>query len=100
MVRPTHVLAVVTLMVLTADFSGFAFGAAAGKSAAKQRGGKANEQMVTKGSSNTNAQWSADPDRGWVRAEERHKMHDNTTTSDVAKQTGGKQKGKGKGKKS
>jgi len=100
MVRPTRVLAVVTLIALTVNFSGFAFGAAAGKGGANKRGGKANEQMSTKGSSNTNAQWSADPDRGWVRAEERHKMHDKTSTSNVAKQTGGKQKAKGKGKKS
>jgi len=30
--------------------------------------------MSTKGSANSNAQWSADPTRGWVRAEERHEL--------------------------
>jgi hypothetical protein len=31
-------------------------------------------KMSPKGKENTNAQWSADPDRGWIRAEERHEL--------------------------
>jgi hypothetical protein len=31
-------------------------------------------KMSAKGKENTNAQWSADPDRGWIRAEERHEL--------------------------
>lgn len=35
-------------------------------------GGKAAGHMSRHGLSNGNAQWSADPSRGWVRAQERH----------------------------
>jgi hypothetical protein len=38
-------------------------------------GGKAVDHMSEKGTANTNGQWSADPDRGWMRAEERHELH-------------------------
>ena len=37
-------------------------------------GGKAASHMSSKGLENNNAQWSADPERGWVRAEERHDL--------------------------
>jgi hypothetical protein len=49
--------------------------AAQAKGRTAQRGGKANTHMSVNGQENTNAQWSADPDRGWVRAEERHDLH-------------------------
>lgn len=81
-------------MTLLIDCSAIAFGAAAGKSAANQRGAKAAEQMSTKGTSNNNAQWSADPVQGWVRAEQRHKIQEKS--SDATKQNHGMQKGKGK----
>lgn len=69
--------------------------AGSGKNIANQRGGKAAEHMSSNGSFNSNAQWSADPERGWVRAEERHKLHEKGGASaDAAKN--GKQKGKGK----
>jgi hypothetical protein len=45
---------------------------AAAKERASQRGGRADMHMSTKGQDNANAQWSADPERGWVRADERH----------------------------
>lgn len=97
MLRPTHVWSVVILIAVLVDYNGIAFGAAAGKGTANQRGANA-AQMSTKGASNSNAQWSADPVRGWVRADERHKMQEKT--SDATKQNDGMQKGKGKGKKS
>jgi hypothetical protein len=56
--------------------------------------------MSTKGASNSNAQWSADPVRGWVRADERQKMQEKNAPSAATKQNDGMQKGKGKGKKS
>jgi hypothetical protein len=43
-----------------------------GNGPAVNRGEKA--KMNPKGKENTNAQWSADPDRGWIRAEERHEL--------------------------
>lgn len=46
--------------------------AAAPKERTDARGGHADTHMSSKGQDNTNAQWSADPERGWVRANERH----------------------------
>jgi hypothetical protein len=89
---------VVILIAVLVDYNGIAFGAAAGKGTTNQRGANAAAQMSTKGASNSNAQWSADPVRGWVRADERHKMQEKTP--DATKQNDGMQKGKGKGKKS
>lgn len=43
-----------------------------GKSLTNHRGGQASAHMSPKGSANSNAQWSADPTRGWIRADERH----------------------------
>ena len=42
--------------------------------AAPSKGGKAEAHMSDKGRANTNAQWSADPEKGWVRAEERQQI--------------------------
>ena len=55
-------------------------------------GGQAKSHMSSKGAANTNAQWSADPERGWVRAEERHDRRESDETNAV-KKNGGKQKG-------
>jgi hypothetical protein len=60
-----------------------------------QRGGKAAEHMSAKGSANTNAQWSADPERGWVRADERHKQDKKNGVTSEAKKPNAKPKGKG-----
>ena len=91
---------VVAAMVLSAllDTSA-AIAAGPGKNSGNQRGGKAAEHMSTKGAANTNAQWSADPERGWVRAEERHKQHENVGASSNTNQTNGKPKAKGKANK-
>ena len=45
---------------------------AAAKERTSHRGGRADTHMSSRGHDNTNAQWSADPERGWVRADERH----------------------------
>ena len=44
--------------------------------AAPPKGGKAEAHMSDKGRANTNAQWSADPEKGWVRAKERQRLRD------------------------
>jgi hypothetical protein len=59
------------------------------------RGGQANSHMSSKGSANSNAQWSADPERGWVRADERQERHDESQATGKSKQNRGKQKGNG-----
>jgi hypothetical protein len=60
-----------------------------------QRGGQANSHISSKGSANSNAQWSADPERGWVRADERHQRHDESQATSKSKQNRGRQKGNG-----
>jgi hypothetical protein len=69
--KPTQYIAVVGLLnVLT-----FSLGSDPVAAAAKerpQRGGNADMHMSSKGRDNTNAQWSADPERGWIRTDERH----------------------------
>jgi hypothetical protein len=42
--------------------------------AGSPKGGKTGAHMSVKGRANTNAQWSADPEKGWVRADERHQI--------------------------
>jgi len=64
--------------------SAAAIGAAAGKGGANEQG-RALEQMSLKGALNNNAQWSADPVRGWVRADERKKMEEKTATGNSIK---------------
>jgi hypothetical protein len=60
-----------------------------------QRGGQAKSHMSSKGAANTNAQWSADPEKGWVRAEERHQRHEYHEKS-AAKKNNGQHTAKGK----
>lgn len=96
----TSVLAALILSLPLGNFTGSASAASAGKGNVNRGGGKATERMSDKGALNTNGQWSADPDRGWVRANERNnKMHEKGGSSDRIKQNHGKQKGKGKANK-
>jgi hypothetical protein len=41
---------------------------------AAPKGSKAEAHMSEKRRANPNAQWSADPEKGWVRAEERQQL--------------------------
>jgi hypothetical protein len=65
-----------------------------------QRGGQAKSHMSSKGAANTNAQWSADPERGWVRAEERHQRREESDEKSALKKNGGKHNAKGAREKS
>lgn len=71
--------------------------AGSGKNSTSQRGGRAADHMSSKGSVNTNAQWSADPEKGWVRADERHQRTEKNGTASGASH--GKKKGKDKSNK-
>ena len=62
-----------------------------GKRPTHHSGGQASAHMSPKGSANSNAQWSADPTRGWVRANERHEL---TNTKVPSKNNGDKSKPK------
>jgi hypothetical protein len=47
--------------------------------------------MSDKALANRNAQWSADPEKGWVRAEERHKEQERRESTSKFKSNNGKQ---------
>ena len=64
------------------------------KESSVSRGEKAKTKMSDKGKENTNAQWSADPDHGWVRADERHDLHARRKSDVSSKTVRDKQKGK------
>ncbi len=59
------------------------------------RDDKAATQMSGKGSANHNAQWSADPTRGWVRADERQELRKPSVAAKIATKRNEKTKGKG-----
>jgi hypothetical protein len=67
---------VVILLLGALHFPINSHAAAAGpdKKLINHRGGQASAHMSPKGSANSNAQWSADPARGWIRADERHEL--------------------------
>jgi hypothetical protein len=56
------------------------------------RGGQANSHMSSKGAASNNAQWSADPERGWVRADERREQREESRQASKTKKSGGKHK--------
>jgi hypothetical protein len=59
-----------------------------GKSGGSNAGGAAASHMSEKGLENTNAQWSADHERGQERAEERHQLHKKGKSQATKKQLG------------
>jgi hypothetical protein len=96
--KPKQYVAVFgVLHALTLSLSSYSAGAAA-KGRTPQRGGHADTHISGKGQDNTNAQWSADPERGWVRADERHDVNQQKqSTKD--KKIRGKQSNERKGTK-
>ena len=83
----------VLLNALIFCLSGTAAQAGQGKKESNYRGGQADSHISEKGATSSNAQWSADPDRGWVRAQERHEMHDGKKNVDKNKEKLSKGKG-------
>ncbi len=71
--------------------------AAQAKGHAPRHGGNAGTHMSINGQQNTNAQWSADPDRGWVRADERHDLHSQGQSTVKGKKTRAKKSNGRKG---
>lgn len=62
--------------VLLPNWQSVGIAAGRSKQVLAHRGGNAADHMSEKGSANGNAQWSADPERGWVRADKRHELHE------------------------
>lgn len=93
--RPTNLFGTLILVsALAANFGELALAAGRGKQAPVQPGGKATNHVSEKGSTNGNAQWSADPEKGWVRAERRHDLHEQRKSTETSRSS----KGKGKGR--
>jgi hypothetical protein len=69
----SYIAIIAAALLLSA--SGQPANAQPGKSGGSNAGGVAASRMSEKGLENNNAQWSADPERGWLRAEERHELH-------------------------
>ena len=91
--RPNRYVAVFSLLnALTLCVLDKPVSAGQRKESTVNRGEKA--KMGAKGRANTNAQWSADPDRGWVRAGERHELQARRKSDEGSKQGREKQKGK------
>lgn len=84
---------VATLTVALLCLFGSLANAQQAKGGGSNRGGQAPSHMSSQGQENTNAQWSADPDRGWIRAEERHELHERKHTSPTSKDNRGHHKG-------
>jgi len=70
--------------------------AAQAKYSPSQRGGQVAAQMSSKGSAHGNHQWSADPDRGWVRGDEAHSGNDQRSATKRKNQNRAQQNDRGK----
>ena len=93
--KPTKlVVSLILAIALLPNWPTKASAAAAAKQV--QRGGKAADHMSERGSANTNAQWSADPEKGWVRAEKRRELHEQSDTPRKSNRKFEKAKRKGK----
>jgi hypothetical protein len=67
--------------------------AGSSKKARNSAGVDAFEHMSKRAFENANAQWSADPEKGWIRAEERKNAHEKRQSTGKFKNNSGKHKG-------
>jgi hypothetical protein len=72
--KPGRYLIIVALVSLTLCAGVFPADAEPEKDRAN-RGSQAESDRSGRGSKNTDAQWTADPERGWVRSDERRDTH-------------------------
>jgi predicted secreted Zn-dependent protease len=80
-VRPAKLLvSTIFVSALLPNWAGFELAVGAERHVSTQHGANAADHMSEKGFANGNAQWSADPEKGWVRAEKRHKLHEQKGT--------------------
>ena len=93
--KPNKYLAVFALLSLLAFSSTHSSANAGQGDKGSNRGGQSSSHMSSKGSANSNAQWSADPERGWVRADEHQQRQDDSQATSKSKQNRGNQKANG-----
>ena len=59
-------------------------------------GRQADSHMSGRGSANSNAQWTADPERGWIRADERQDRQSHGQSATKPRDNRGKSRGQDK----
>lgn len=92
--KSNHYVAILAILnAMLFCFSKPSVQAGEGKGGTSHTGGRASSHMSSKGLENTNAQWSADPERGWVRVEERQDLHEQRPSVGKSHHNGGKYKG-------
>jgi hypothetical protein len=84
----------ITILLLTSE-TGSMVAAGQGKNSYNERGGPSTHGG-SKGTADNNAQWSADPEQGWVRSQQSHSRQDRHKSSTSPKSAGGKNKANGK----
>jgi hypothetical protein len=76
-------------ILLLANVSSSVVAAGEAKNPPKQHGAVSTKNSSQR-SINQNTQWSADPERGWVRSDESHRIQRRGRLSTAPKQTDGK----------
>lgn len=94
--RRARAIGTMTLAALLTILTASTSGAGPGKGGVRQAS-KSADSRSERGHANNNAQWSADPERGWVRGDERHRV--NEPGASPMKRSHGQNKDKGKPKK-
>ena len=98
MIIASYIPVLAIAILLLANVSSSVVAAGQAKKPPKQHGAVSSKNS-SKASTNQNAQWSADPDRGWVRSDESHTIQRRDRLSTFTKETDGKEKGSGKTRK-
>lgn len=90
--KPTrHVTAFLLMNALTFSLA-YSHAVAAQGHGNSHSGSQANSPLSNKGTPNTKAQWSADPERGWVRKSEEQGHATTKQNQGKQKPNGGKEK--------
>jgi hypothetical protein len=71
-------------------------GAAQARHIPSQRAGQAAQQMSSKGAAQSHHQWSADPERGWVRGDDADAANERRSATKRHQQDRDQTQGKGK----
>jgi hypothetical protein len=95
MKRASYISVLAIANLLLASVTAPVLAAGQGKNSHKQ-GSKLSTEGRSKEAANQNAQWSADPKRGWVRSDESHSTRGRDHLSTAPKQAEGKNKRNGK----
>lgn len=95
--RPAKLLiSAIFVSALLPNWAGLELAVGAERHVSTQRGANAADHISEKGFANGHAQWSADPEKGWVRAEKRHELHEQSHTPRESNRKFEKAKRKGK----